>query len=40
LAPLLPMGPSMAGCIGCTLAALIFFVWGANMQLIKKKREG
>jgi hypothetical protein len=40
LAPLLPMGPLMARCVGCTLAALLSFVWGAKTQPIKKLREG
>ncbi len=41
LVPLLPMGPLMVRCVGCTLAALLSFVWGTKMQPIKnREREG
>ncbi len=41
LVPLLPMGLLMTRCVGCALATLLSFVWGAKKQSIKNRdRDG
>ncbi len=40
LTPLLPIGPYKAHGVGCALAIVDSFIWGAKMQPLKKQREG